>query len=163
MTLKGIVFKCPDNVDTDVIIPAKYLNTSDPNFLSQHCLEPLVEQLNVQLTSSHIIVAGRNFGCGSSREHAPLSIKAKGIKCIVAESFARIFFRNAINIGLPLVELPDATKKFDFGEEIEIDFVCGVVRNNSKATEYKIKPFPEFLQKIISYGGIIEFVQKNLI
>jgi 3-isopropylmalate/(R)-2-methylmalate dehydratase small subunit len=163
MKLKGYVFKCPDNIDTDVIIPAKYLNTSDPNFLAQHCLEPLVEQLNTQLTSDHIIVAGRNFGCGSSREHAPLSIKAKGIKCVVAESFARIFFRNAINIGLPLVELPDATKKFDFNDEIEIDFINGVVKNNSKFVEYKITPFPEFLQKIISFGGIIEFVQKNLV
>lgn len=163
MKIKGIVYKCPDNIDTDVIIPAKYLNISDANFLAQHCLEPLVEQLGTQLTSSHIIVAGRNFGCGSSREHAPLSIKAKGIKCIVAESFARIFFRNAINIGLPLIELPDATKKFNFGDEIEIDFVNGVVKNNSKNTEYKIKPFPEFLQKIVSSGGIVEFVQKNLI
>jgi len=163
MKLKGIVYKCPDNVDTDVIIPAKYLNTSDPNFLAQHCLEPLVEQLGVQLTSSHIIVAGKNFGCGSSREHAPLSIKTKGIKCVVAESFARIFFRNAINIGLPVIELLDATKKFDFGDEIEIDFLNGIIRNNTKNTKYTVKPFPEFLQQIISAGGIINFVKRNLI
>ncbi|MFN3550356.1 MAG: 3-isopropylmalate dehydratase small subunit [Endomicrobiia bacterium] len=162
MKLQGKVYKCPDNIDTDVIIPAKYLNNSDPNFLASHCLEPLVEQLNKKLTSQHIIVAGKNFGCGSSREHAPLAIKFASIKCVVAESFARIFFRNAINIGLPLVELKDATKLFDFDDEIEIDLKSGKIKNITKSQEYKIQPFPEFLQKIISVGGLVEFVRQSL-
>jgi len=162
MKLKGIVYKCPDNIDTDVIIPAKYLNTSDPNFLAQHCLEPLVEQLNKKISAGDIIVAGKNFGCGSSREHAPLAIKSAGVKCVVAESFARIFFRNAINIGLPVVELKDATKYFDFGDQIEVDLTDGVVRNISKNKEYKTQPFPEFLQSLVSSSGLVEFVKKSL-
>lgn len=162
MKIKGKVFKCPDNVDTDVIIPAKYLNKSDPQYLAEGCLEPLIEKLNQKLTSEHIIVAGKNFGCGSSREHAPLSIKAKGIKCVIAESFARIFFRNAINIGLPVVELKEAKKKFDFGDEIEIDLKKGFVKNISKGEKFKIQPFPKFLQKIIFSGGLVNFVRENL-
>ncbi|MCX7956860.1 MAG: 3-isopropylmalate dehydratase small subunit [Endomicrobia bacterium] len=162
MKIKGKVFKCPDNIDTDVIIPAKYLNTSDEKFLAQHCLEPLVEQLNKKLTDENIIVAGRNFGCGSSREHAPLAIKSSGVKCVVAESFARIFFRNAINIGLPVVELKSATKYFDMDEEIEIDLADGVIYNLSKNTKFDITPFPEFLQKIVSSGGLVEFIKNNL-
>ncbi len=162
MKIKGKVYKCPDNIDTDVIIPAKYLNNSDPTFLSSHCLEPLVEQLNKKLTSQHIIVAGKNFGCGSSREHAPLAIKSAGIRCIVAESFARIFFRNSINIGLPLVELKDATKLFDFEDEIEIDLTDGEIINITKSQKYKIQPFPEFLKKIVSVGGLVEFVRQSL-
>lgn len=162
MKLKGKVYKCPDNVDTDVIIPAKYLNNSDPNYLACHCLEPLVEQLNKKLTKEHILVAGKNFGCGSSREHAPLAIKSVGINCVVAESFARIFFRNAINIGLPVVELKDATKIFNFDDEIEINLNNGIIKNITRSKEYKIQPFPEFLQKIISAGGLVDFVKQNL-
>lgn len=161
-TIKGKVYKCSDNVDTDVIIPAKYLNRSESEYLAQHCLEPIAEQVGKKLSSEDIIVAGRNFGCGSSREHAPLAIKAAGVKCVVAESFARIFFRNAINIGLPVVELKDATKLFDFGDEIEIDLSKGIVKNVTKSKEYKIQPFPEFLQKIISLGGLVEFVKQQI-
>ncbi len=160
--IKGKVYKCQDNIDTDVIIPAKYLNRSEPEYLAQHCLEPIVEKIGKKLSSDDIIVAGKNFGCGSSREHAPLSIKAAGVKCVVAESFARIFFRNAINIGLPVVELKDATKLFDFGDEIEIDLSNGVVKNITKSKEYKIQPFPEFLQKIISVGGLVEYVKQQI-
>lgn len=163
MKIKGKVYKCPDNIDTDVIIPAKYLNTSDEKYLAQHCLEPLIEQTNKKLTAEHIIVAGKNFGCGSSREHAPLAIKAKGIKCVIAESFARIFFRNAINIGLPLVELKNASKLFKEDDEIEIDLSNGMIKNNSDNKIYNFSPFPNFLRDIITAGGLVEFVRKNLI
>ncbi len=161
-TIKGKVYKCQDNIDTDVIIPAKYLNRSEPEYLAQHCLESVVEQVGKKISSEDIIVAGKNFGCGSSREHAPLAIKAAGVKCVVAESFARIFFRNAINIGLPVVELKDAAKLFDFGDEIEIDLTNGIIRNITKSKEYKIQPFPEFLQKIISLGGLVEFIRQKI-
>lgn len=163
MKLKGKVYKCPDNVDTDVIIPAKYLNRTDEEFLAQHCLEPLVEQIGQKLTSEHIIVSGRNFGCGSSREHAPVAIKAAGVKCVIAESFARIFFRNAINIGLPVVELKDATKFFNLGDEVEVDFTSGIVKNLTTNAEYKTQPFPEFLQKLVSVGGLINFVRSQVV
>lgn len=162
MKIKGIVFKCPDNVDTDVIIPAKYLNCTDERYLADHCLEPLIEQTGQKLTSEHIIVAGRNFGCGSSREHAPVAIKAKGVKCVIAESFARIFFRNAINIGLAVVELKNASKLFNTGDVVEVDLVCGIVKNLTTNSEYKTTPFPEFLQKIISAGGLINFVRSQM-
>lgn len=163
MKIRGKVYSCPDNIDTDVIIPAKYLNTSDEKYLAQHCLEPLVEQTKKKLTEEHIIVAGKNFGCGSSREHAPLAIKAAGVKCVVAESFARIFFRNAINIGLPLVELKDASKLFKEDDEIEIDLSKGIIKNISDNKTYNFSPFPDFLRKIISAGGLVEFVRENLI
>lgn len=162
MKLKGKVYKCPDNVDTDVIIPAKYLNRTDEEFLAQHCLEPLVEQTGQKLASDHIIVAGKNFGCGSSREHAPLAIKAVGVKCVIAESFARIFFRNAINIGLPVVELQDASKLFNFDDDIEIDFTTGVVKNLTTNKEYKIQVFPKFLQNLITCGGLVKFVRLQI-
>jgi 3-isopropylmalate/(R)-2-methylmalate dehydratase small subunit len=161
--LKGKVFKCPDNVDTDVIIPAKYLNRSDEEYLGQHCLEPLDENFSKKISKGDIIVAGKNFGCGSSREHAPVAIKASGISCVIAESFARIFFRNAINIGLPVVELKDASKLFDLGDEVEINLSDGIVKNVTKNVEYKIQPFPEFLQKIVSCGGLVNFVKENLL
>ncbi len=163
MKFTGRVYKCPDNVDTDVIIPAKYLNRSEPEYLAQHCLEPLVEQYKKGLKEGSIIVAGKNFGCGSSREHAPVAIKAKKVKCVIAESFARIFFRNAINIGLPVIELKDANKNFDFDDEVEVDLVNGIVKNLTKNTEFKIQPFPEFLQKIIYSGGLVEFIKSNLL
>lgn len=163
MKIKGKVYKCPDNVDTDIIIPARYLNKTDPEYLAIHCLEPIVEQKNKKLVKEHIIVAGKNFGCGSSREHAPLAIKSLGVKCVVAESFARIFFRNAINIGLPVVELKDATVLFEEDDEIEVDLTKGIITNISKTTKYKFQPFPEFLQKIISCGGLVEFVKNNIL
>jgi len=163
-TLRGKVFKCSDNIDTDVIIPAKYLNRSDEEYLGQHCLEPLWEDGKIRkVAAGDIIVAGKNFGCGSSREHAPVSIKAAGVKCVVAVSFARIFFRNAINIGLPVVELKEADKLFNLDDEIEVDVVSGVVRNLSSGKEYKVNPFPEFLQKIISSNGLVEFVRQHLL
>ncbi|MCS7227921.1 MAG: 3-isopropylmalate dehydratase small subunit [Endomicrobia bacterium] len=163
MNITGIVYKCPDNVDTDIIIPAKYLNNSDPNFLAIHCLEPLVEQTGKKLNSEHIIVAGKNFGCGSSREHAALSIKYAGIKCVVAESFARIFFRNAINIGLPVIELPSAKDKFQQDDKIEINFIEGSIKNLSTGEKYKIASFPDFLLEIINSGGLVSFVRKSLL
>ncbi len=162
MNIKGKIFKLSDNVDTDVIIPAKYLNTSDPKVLALHCLEPLLEQLGKKLEGYNIIVAGKNFGCGSSREHAPVAIKYAGVNCIIAESFARIFFRNAINIGLAVVELPNAKKNFDFDDIVEVDLAKGVVKNLTKKQEIKFLPFPEFLQKIILSGGLINFVKENI-
>ncbi|MEN3013067.1 MAG: 3-isopropylmalate dehydratase small subunit [Endomicrobiia bacterium] len=163
MKIIGKVYKCPDNIDTDVIIPAKYLNTSDEKVLALHCLEPFVEQTGKKISAENIIVAGKNFGCGSSREHAPLAIKALGIKCVIAESFARIFFRNAINIGLPVVELKDASKFFVDGEEIEVDLSCGTVKKFSSGELYNFPPFPEFLQKLILAGGLVEFLRESLI
>jgi len=159
MKFEGAVFVAPDNVDTDVIIPAKYLNRSDPEYLGAHCLEPLDERFSARIAKGDVIVAGRNFGCGSSREHAPVAIKAAGISCVVAESFARIFYRNAINIGLPLVELPGAAKAFAAGDRILVDLEAGAVRNLTRGQEHRIHPYPAFLQSIIAAGGLVPFIR----
>ena len=156
MNIKGTVIKYGDNVDTDVIIPARYLNTSDEKELAAHCMEDLDKTFVQRVKPGDIMVAGTNFGCGSSREHAPLSIKASGIACVVAKSFARIFYRNAINIGLPIIECD--TDAIDEGDTLEIDFDKGELHNLTKNTTAKFAPFPPFLQDIIKAGGLLKSI-----
>ncbi|MBP2653997.1 MAG: 3-isopropylmalate dehydratase [Firmicutes bacterium] len=159
MILEGKVWRYGDNVDTDVIIPARYLNSADPKDLATHCMEDIDPTFAGNVNSGDIIVAGRNFGCGSSREHAPVAIKASGVPCVIADSFARIFFRNAINIGLPLIELGTAVAEIDNGNIVKIDLDRGIVENVTKGKEYKVQPLPEFIQKIASAGGLINYVK----
>jgi len=156
MNIKGTVIKYGDNVDTDVIIPARYLNTSDEKELAAHCMEDLDRTFVTRVRPGDIMVAGTNFGCGSSREHAPLAIKTSGIACVVAKSFARIFYRNAINIGLPIIECD--TDAIDEGDTLEIDFDKGELHNLTKNTTAKFAPFPPFLQDIIKAGGLLKSI-----
>ena len=149
MKASGTVFKYGDNVDTDVIIPARYLNSSDPKELATHCMEDIDKEFVNKVKKGDIIVAEKNFGCGSSREHAPLAIKAAGVSCVIAETFARIFYRNAINIGLPIIECPEASKGIEAGDEVEVDFDTGIITNKTKGTTFKGQAFPEFMQKIM--------------
>lgn len=158
MQAKGTVFKFGDNVDTDVIIPARYLNSSDPAELATHCMEDIDKDFVNKVNKGDIIVATKNFGCGSSREHAPIAIKASGISCVIAETFARIFYRNSINIGLPIIECKDASECIEDGDEVEIDFDSGIIKNITKNEEYKGQPFPEFMQKIIDSEGLINYI-----
>lgn len=152
---KGIVFKYGDNVDTDVIIPARYLNSSDPAELATHCMEDIDKDFVSKVKQGDIMVANMNFGCGSSREHAPIAIKASGIGCVIASTFARIFYRNAINIGLPILECDEAAKDIDAGNEVEIDFDSGVITNITKGKTYQAQPFPDFIKEIIRSGGLL--------
>ena len=161
MITKGKVHKYGDNVDTDVIIPARYLNTSDPRELATHCMEDIDKDFTKKVAAGDIMVGGANFGCGSSREHAPIAIKNSGISCVIAKTFARIFFRNSINIGLAILECPEASEKIDAGDKVEIDFDTGVITNLTKNETYKAEPFPEFIQKIIENGGLIESIRKG--
>lgn len=161
MNAKGKVIKYGNNVDTDVIIPARYLNTSDPAELAAHCMEDLDEKFISRVQKGDVMVAGRNFGCGSSREHAPISIKASGISCVIAETFARIFYRNSINIGLPIIECPEAAKAINDGDEVEIDFDNGSIRNLTTGKQYQGEPFPEFMQQIISADGLIQYIKNS--
>ena len=147
MKANGSVFKYGDNVDTDVIIPARYLNSSDAMELASHCMEDIDQEFIKKVKKGDIIVADKNFGCGSSREHAPIAIKAAGISCVIAETFARIFYRNAINIGLPIIECPEASKGIEAGDQVEVDFDSGVIKNVTKGTEYKGQAFPELCKK----------------
>ena len=158
MLASGKVFKYGDNIDTDVIIPARYLNTPDMKELASHCMEDIDKEFVNKVSKGDIIVADKNFGCGSSREHAPLAIKAAGVSCVIAETFARIFYRNAINIGLPIIECPEAAKGIEEGDQVEVDFDSGMIYNKTKGTEYKGQAFPEFMQKIISSGGLINYI-----
>lgn len=158
MKAKGSVFKYGDNVDTDVIIPARYLNSSDPAELATHCMEDIDKDFVKKVQKGDIIVADKNFGCGSSREHAPIAIKAAGVSCVIAETFARIFYRNAINIGLPIIECPEASRGIEAGDEVEIDFDSGVIKNLTKGTSFKGQPFPEFMQKIIQAEGLVNYI-----
>ncbi len=160
MKVQGKVIKYGDNVDTDVIIPARHLNTSDPRELAKFCMEDLDKEFVNKVCKGDIMVAGKNFGCGSSREHAPIAIKASGISCVIAETFARIFYRNAINIGLPILECPKAAKDISEGDEVLIDFENGMIDNITKDKNYESTPFPEFMQKIISSDGLIEYIKK---
>ena len=153
----GSVFKYGDNVDTDVIIPARYLNSSDPKELATHCMEDIDKDFVNQVQKGDIIVANKNFGCGSSREHAPLCLKTAGVSCIIAETFARIFYRNAINIGLPIIECPEAAKEIEAGDEVEVDFDSGKIYDRTKGTEYQGQAFPEFMQKLIAAGGLVNY------
>lgn len=155
---KGAVFKYGDNVDTDVIIPARYLNTSDPEELAAHCMEDIDNEFVNQVKKGDIIVADKNFGCGSSREHAPIAIKAAGVSCVIAETFARIFYRNAINIGLPIVECPEASRGIEAGDEVEVDFESGVIKNLTKGTSFQGQAFPEFMQRIIVAEGLVNYI-----
>lgn len=160
MNTKGKVFKYPDNVDTDVIIPARYLNTSDAQELSKHCMEDIDTEFVKKVNKGDIMVAGWNFGCGSSREHAPLVIKTCGTGCVIAKSFARIFYRNAINIGLPILECPEAADGISAGDEVEVDFDTGVITDLTSNTTYQARPFPEFIQNIIRAGGLLKSLKK---
>ena len=161
MKAEGRVFKFGDNVDTDVIIPARYLNSSDPAELAKHCMEDIDKDFVNKVKKGDIIVANKNFGCGSSREHAPIAIKAAGVSCVIAETFARIFYRNAINIGLPIIECPEAAKNIEEGDEVEVDFDSGVIYNKTKGTSFKGQAFPEFMQKIIAAEGLINYINNK--
>ena len=160
--LKGKVHKYGANVDTDAIIPARYLNVSDPEELAKHCMEDIDPGFTKRVKAGNIIMATTNFGCGSSREHAPLAIKASGISCVIAKSFARIFFRNAINIGLPVFECAEAVDKTENGQTLEIDLVTGKICNLDTGMEFIAKPYPEFMAELISAGGLIEYTKKRL-
>ena len=161
MKYTGNVIKYGDNVDTDVIIPARYLNTSDHAELASHCMEDLDKTFVSRVQNGDIIVAGQNFGCGSSREHAPIAIKASGVSLVIANSFARIFYRNAINIGLAIVECPAAAKEISEGDKVEADLDNGIIRNLTTGKEYKTAPFPEFIQKIIENGGLMQSISNG--
>lgn len=158
MKAHGSVHKYGDNVDTDVIIPARYLNSTSPAELAQKCMEDIDPDFVKRVEKGDIIVANKNFGCGSSREHAPIAIKASGISCVIADSFARIFYRNAINIGLPIIECKEAADEIEAGDEVEIDFDSGKIYDLTKKKEYKGQPFPEFMQKIIKAEGLINYI-----
>ena len=158
MKANGHVFKYGDNVDTDVIIPARYLNSPDGNELAKHCMEDIDKEFVNKVQKGDIIVANKNFGCGSSREHAPIAIKAAGVSCVIAETFARIFYRNAINIGLPIIECPEASRGIEDGDQVEVDFDSGVIYNRTRGTEFQGQAFPEFMQNIIQAGGLINYI-----
>ena len=160
MKANGKVHKYGDNVDTDVIIPARYLNTPDAKELASHCMEDIDREFVNKVNEGDIMVGGFNFGCGSSREHAPLAIKTAGISCVIAKTFARIFYRNAINIGLPILECEAASNAIEDGDQIEIDFNTGVITNVTKGETYSAEPFPEFIQDIISAGGLMASIKK---
>ena len=163
MDIKGNAFTFGDNVDTDVIIPARYLNSSDPKELAAHCMEDLDKEFIHKIKPGDLIVAKKNFGCGSSREHAPIAIQAAGVSCVIARSFARIFYRNAINIGLPILECDAAVDGIDEGNEVEICFETGEIRNLTKHETYQAQPFPEFIREIIAAGGLMEAVRAGKI
>ncbi|MEA2015634.1 MAG: 3-isopropylmalate dehydratase small subunit [Actinomycetota bacterium] len=162
MIIKDRVIKYGNNIDTDVIIPARYLNTADRRELASHCFEDLDKDFKEKMKEKKIIVAGSNFGCGSSREHAPLSIKESGIKAVIAVSFARIFFRNAINIGLPVIASEEAAKHIEDGDEIEIDLSSGVIKDNRSDGIFRINPLPDFIQKVIKSGGYINYIRDSV-
>lgn len=162
MSIKGTVHKYGDHVDTDVIIPARYLNSSDPAELATHCMEDIDKDFLKRVKPGDIMVAGKNFGCGSSREHAPIAIKAAGIACVIADTFARIFYRNALNIGLPIIECPGASQGIDSGDEVEVDLAGGKIRNLTKGTEFEFMPLVGMAQTLVDAGGLKELVRKRL-
>lgn len=159
MKAKGKVFKYGDNIDTDAIIAARYLSTADPEELKKHCMEDIHKEFASEVNIGDIIVGGKNFGCGSSREHAPIAIKGAGISCVIAESFARIFYRNSFNIGLPIIESKDASIGIDNGDEIEIDFESGKITNITKNEIYTSQSYPEFIQGIINNEGLVNYIK----
>lgn len=159
MKAEGKVFRYGDNVDTDVIIPARYLNTSDPKELAMHCMEDIDKDFVKNVNEGDIIVADKNFGCGSSREHAPIAIKEAGIACVIAKTFARIFYRNAINIGLPIIECEEAVNDIKKGDTVEIDFSTGEITNKTNGNKYQGEPYPEFMQKLIAKGGLVNYIK----
>ncbi len=161
MKANGKAIKYGDNIDTDVIIPARYLNTSSPEELATHCMEDIDKTFVNRVQKGDIMIGGANFGCGSSREHAPIAIKASGISCVIAKDFARIFFRNSINIGLPILECPEASNDIDENDDVEIDFDTGVITNKTKNKTYQAAAFPPFMQGIINAGGLVEYIKKD--
>ncbi len=161
MKYEGTAICFGDHVDTDVIIPARYLNTGDPAELAKHCMEDLDSSFSARVRAGDILVAGENFGCGSSREHAPIAIQASGISVVIAKSFARIFYRNAINIGLAIAECPEAADAVREGDRLEADFDRGIIRNLTTGAEYRTEPFPPFIQRIIENGGLIASITKG--
>ncbi len=161
MKANGKVIKYGDNIDTDVIIPARHLTTSDPKELAKHCMEDIDKEFINKVQTGDIMVGGANFGCGSSREHAPIAIKASGISCVIAKDFARIFYRNSINIGLPILECAEASADIDEGNEVEVDFDTGIITNKTKNKTYRAVAFPEFMQGIINAGGLVEYIKKS--
>ena len=161
MKVQGKVFRYGDNVDTDVIIPARYLNTSDSKELAAHCMEDIDAEFVGKVEPGDIIVGGKNFGCGSSREHAPIAIKESGISCVIAATFARIFYRNAINIGLPIMECVEASEKIENGDIVEVDFSTGEIVNKTKNETYQALPFPDFVQNIIDNNGLISAIKNK--
>lgn len=161
MNTRGKVFKYPDNVDTDVIIPARFLNTPDAKELALHCMEDIDPEFVKKVQTGDVIVGGWNFGCGSSREHAPLVIKTCGIGCVIAKSFARIFYRNSINIGFPILECAEAAEEIDADDEVEVSFNTGVITNLTTGKTYKAQPFPPFIQNIIKSGGLLKSLRES--
>ena len=161
MKALGHVFKYGDNVDTDVIIPARYLNSFDPQELASHAMVDIDPEFAGKVQPGDIIVARKNFGCGSSREHAPLCLKTAGVSCVIADTFARIFYRNAINIGLPISECPEAAEGIDAGDQVEIDFDSGRIYNRTKGTEFQGQAFPPFMQELISAGGLVNYINSK--
>ena len=158
---EGKVFKFGDNVDTDVIIPARYLNSSDPKELALHCMEDIDKEFVNKVSAGDIIVAEKNFGCGSSREHAPIAIKAAGVSCVIAETFARIFYRNAINIGLPIIECKEAALEIKAGDEVEVNFDTGVITDKTTGKSFQDQAFPPFMQKIIDCEGLVNYINQK--
>ena len=161
MIFNGKAIKYGDNVDTDVIIPARYLNTIDPKELASHCMEDIDKEFVNKVNPGDIMIAGNNFGCGSSREHAPLAIKTSGISLVIAKSFARIFYRNSINIGLAILECEEASENISEGDKVEADLDAGIIYNRTTGKSFKTKPFPEFIQKIIANGGLVESIRNG--
>lgn len=162
MILRGSAIKYGDNIDTDVIIPARYLNTHDPAELASHCMEDIDPTFGDRVNKGDVMVGGRNFGCGSSREHAPIAIKASGISCVIASTFARIFYRNSINTGLPILECPEASLDIEEGDILEVDLATGKIFNKTKGKEYTAAPFPEFMREIIDSEGLVGYVKKQV-
>ncbi len=160
--ISGNAWKYGDDIDTDVIIPARYLNTSDPAELAEHCLEDLDENFADDVEKGDLLVAGENFGCGSSREHAPLAIKGAGVSCVIAVSFARIFYRNAINIGLPILESRQAAENIEEGDKVEVDVDTGIIHNITADEKYRVDPFPPFIQELIEAGGLIAYTKRKV-
>ena len=158
---QGHVFKYGDNVDTDVIIPARYLNSFDAKELASHAMADIDPEFAKKVQAGDLIVAKKNFGCGSSREHAPLCLKTAGVSCVIAETFARIFYRNAINIGLPIIECPQAAQEIEAGDEVEVDFDSGMIYDRTKGTQYQGQAFPEFMQKLIAAGGLVSYTNSR--
>ena len=161
MKTQGLVHKYGDHIDTDVIIPARYLNSQDPAELASHCMEDIDPGFTGRVRPGDILVAGINFGCGSSREHAPIAIKAAGVSCVIAANFARIFYRNAINIGLPILECAEASRDIEAGDLVSVDFDNGAINNLTKNTSYQAEPFPAFIKEIISRGGLMAAIRKR--
>ncbi|MBQ2604947.1 MAG: 3-isopropylmalate dehydratase small subunit [Acutalibacteraceae bacterium] len=161
MDAQGRVHKYGNNIDTDVIIPARYLNTAEHSELAKHCMEDIDTEFVNKVSQGDIMVGGANFGCGSSREHAPIAIKASGIDCVIAKSFARIFYRNAINIGLAILECPEASEKIDDGDIVKIDFDSGIIYNETKAEQYQAQPFPDFIKDIIKSNGLLNSIKNK--